>query len=106
MATLPVSQIVRTGLISPAGGAAAAGGDTMPNDGKTHLRVENGGGSPCVVTIDAIANCDQGFDHDAGGSVAAGATEYFGPLPTKLYGTSVAVTYDQVTSVLVASLRG
>lgn len=106
MATLAIRQIVKEGMVVPAGASASAGGDTMPNDGKTFLKVNNAGGSPCVVTLDAIANCDQGFDHNAGGSVAAGTEEHFGPFPTKIFGSAVAITYDQVTTVDVICLRG
>lgn len=106
MATLTLNQITKAGLDDPAGEAAAGGGDQLPNDGKTYLRVANGGGSACVVTIDAIRLCDFGIDHDAGGSVPNGDTWFFGPFPVKDFSSDVAITYNQVTTVTVTALRG
>lgn len=103
MALLTVQQIDLDGL-TPAFVAAAAGGDTFANNGRTYVHVVNGGAGASVVTVDSVSNCNQGFDHNAGGSVAAGAEALFGPFPAARFNDVdelVSVTYDVVTSVTV-----
>lgn len=105
MALLTVQQIDLDGL-TPSFVAAAAGGDTFENAGRVYLHVKNGGAGAVAVTIDSVSNCNQGFDHNAGGSVAAGAEGLFGPFPTARFNDinrQVSVTYDQVTSVTVGA---
>lgn len=100
MAVLTVKQISLTGL-NPAPAAAAAGGDSFANNGKTYLYVNNGGGGQITATIDAVSNCNFGFDHDAAVAVPAGETRLIGPFPTNRFGPTCGVTYSGVTSVTV-----
>lgn len=107
MATLTVQQIDLDGT-TPSFVAAAAGGDQFANNGKTFFHVKNGGAGATVVTIDSIQDCNQGFDHNAGGTVAAGAEGLFGPFQASRFNdpanaNRVVVTYDVVTSVTVGA---
>lgn len=45
--------------------AAAVGGDSFPNAGKTGLYVKNASGSSKTLTIVAPRKCDHGFTHSA-----------------------------------------
>lgn len=107
MATLTVQQIDLDGL-TPAFVAADGAGDQFANKGKTYLHVVNGGAGAVAVTVDSIQNCNQGFDHNGGGSVAAGAEGLFGPFSANRFNdpnnsNRVVVTYDVVTSVTVGA---
>jgi len=116
MAVLTVTTITEAGIADGAV-AAAGGGDSFanPEDERTILKVINGGGGAITVTItpaNASATGVPGFGDltkaNAGGSVGAGATRYFGPFPGRTFNDTngrVAVTYSGVTTVTVAALR-
>ena len=108
MATLTVQTASLAGAV-PTFVAAAGGGDELPNTGRQIFYVKNGDGSPHDVTINSVATCDQGFDHNVTVTVAAGVEKIIGPFPTARWndtGTGrVAVTYSAVTSVTVAAVR-
>lgn len=107
MAVLTVQDSAVSGL-APSYGAAAGGGDSFPNDGKTVLHVKNGGGGSITVTVDSQAQCSFGFDHNEAVVVGAGADKILGPFPPKRWNDSnerVNVTYSGVTSVTVAAIR-
>ena len=104
MAVLPVEEMSLAGL-TPTLGAAAAGGDSFANDGKTFLIVNNGDASPIDVTIDAKGDCDQGFDHDVVVAVAATTEIQIGPFPTRRFSGAVSVAYEAVTMVTVGAVR-
>lgn len=104
MAELAVVNTSLTGA-TPAYVAASAGGDTFDNSGKEVLRVKNASAAAITVTVDSVAKCSQGFDHDAGGSVPAGGERLFGPFPVGRFGLSPSITYTAVTSVTVAVER-
>jgi hypothetical protein len=106
MADLTIQKIDQTG-IAPSFVAADAGGDTFSNDGRTFLHVKNGGGSAITVTIDSVAPCNYGFDHDLQVTVNAGAEQIIGPFEPKRFNTDgkVSVSYSDVTSVTVAAFR-
>jgi len=104
MATLTVTKASRSGVTrSPA--AAAGGGDDFPNDGRTVLVVNNAGGSTCNVNFALSSNPLGGEPTqtvtEADIAVAASDEDVIGPFPTNLFGSSVAISYDQVTSVTV-----
>lgn len=78
------------------------------NDGKTFLRVVNGGGSTCNVTIATPGNVAGNAVADRVVSVAAGAEQNIGPFPTGVFNDSngdINVTFDFVTSVTLAALH-
>lgn len=88
--------------------AAAAGGDVVPNDGKTILRVKNGGGSDQTVTVTATGKCNQGSLHNSVTVVTAGEERDIGPFPKHQFDNGsgqFAVTYSGVTSVTVAAIK-
>lgn len=88
--------------------AAAAGGDTFENNGRTGLYVRNSSGSPKTLTIDAPRACNHGFTHDAVIVVADGfegfvATE----LPANRFNSGsgiVSLTYS-AAGLDVAAIR-
>jgi hypothetical protein len=104
MALLTVQKAnLATGII-PTLTAAAAGGDSFINDGKTILHVKNGHTGSITVTVDSLKACDQGFDHNIVITLAAGATIQIGPFPTSRFndpGNKVVVTYSLVTALTV-----
>ena len=86
--------------------AAGAGGDSFANAKATLIEIDNQGGSPCVMTIDSIKACDQGSDHNLVVTTPAGEERFvvvdvarFND--TGVSGGSVALSYDQVTSVFI-----
>ncbi len=107
MAALTTQRIVGSGL-GPTYTGAAAGGDTIEPGPRNFLHVKNGGAGAVTVTIDAVRQCDQGFDHDLVVSVPAGADRMIGPVDASRFARAsdgrAAVTYSGVTSVTVAAL--
>jgi len=93
-----------------AGVAAAGGGDTFVNDGKTIFVVKNGGGSGITVTFVTPVTVDGLAVTDLAATIGAGATRAIGPFPPAWYndtgvaGGVVSVTYSGVTSVTVQPL--
>lgn len=106
MAVLTVQEVVNTGL-NPSYAGAAAGGDEFANNGDVLFHVKNGDASAHTVTINSQVNCNQGFDHDGGGSIPAGEERMYGPFPKSRFNPdgNVQVTYDAVTSVTVAAIK-
>lgn len=94
-----------------------AGGDTFANNGKTYLHVKNGSGGAITVTIPKTSSATVEDDKygkltkaDAGGSVAAGAHQVFGPFKPSAFnavaGTGIAsITYSAVTSLTIAVIQ-
>jgi hypothetical protein len=107
MAILTTRQQTQAGTI-PAPVAAAAGGDRVQPGATTFLRVINGGGGSITVTVDSVAPCSMGFDHDLSVAVAAGVTKDIGPLPASRFAATsdglVAITYSGVTTVTVEAV--
>lgn len=109
MAVLNVSLITRAGVNS-AGVAAAGGGDSFANDGKTYLKVNNGGGGPITVTekIPTSKRPEGLAITEKTVSVPAGEERIIGPFPIGTYNDTdsrMNVTYSAVTSVTVFPFR-
>lgn len=104
MATLTVQQPLLAGT-AVTYGAAAAGGDSFPNDGMTIAHVKNGGGSSITVTIARARTCDMGQTHNVVVAVPAGEERVIGPFVRDQFGPSVPLTYSGVTTVTVAAIR-
>jgi hypothetical protein len=94
--------------------AAAAGGDTVDNDGKVVLHVKNGGAGAINVTVAAqVASLSvEGYGtltrSDVVVSVPAGGERFIGPFPPRAFNDAngrAAITYDAVTSVTLAALQ-
>lgn len=104
LAALTPQSLNRDGLEATYA-AAAAGGDTFANDGRTFLHVKNGGGASVNVTVDSIKQCDQGVDHDVIVAVPAGEERMIGPFPVSRFGSPATIAYSGVTTVTVAALK-
>lgn len=103
---------------SEAGGktfaAAAGGGDSFANQGKTLLIIHNKSGSPIIVTATAQSTATTKADYgpvtkaDAVQSVEATSVDIMGPFPVGAFNDSsarVVVTYDGVTTLFVAAIN-
>lgn len=108
MAVLTTRQIGTAGS-APAPAAASAGGDRAECGPTNFLYVKNGGGASITVTVDSVAPCNYGFDHDLSVAVPAGAERQIGPLKPERFASNTdslaAVTYSAVTSVTVEAVR-
>lgn len=104
-ATLTVQKPTLTGVgITYA--AASAGGDQFVNTGYEVLNVR-ATSTPVVVTVTAVAPCDQGVLHNISVTVPAASERAIGPFRdlrrwNNATTKRVSVTYDQVTGVTVA----
>jgi len=107
MALLTLQTVTKAG-ITPTYAAAAALGDSFPNNGSTFLIVKNANvGATRTVTINSLVACSQGFDHDVVVSVPASSEEWIGPFePSRFNSTSnaVGVTYSSEADVTVAAI--
>jgi hypothetical protein len=104
MATLTVTSITTAG-VSPAGVAAAGGGDSFPNTGGELLLITNAGGGDITLTAATSMTVEGLAVADLAVVIPAGQARALGPFPRYLYGTSVALTYSGVTSVSVKVLK-
>lgn len=107
MAVLATRQIGTSGS-APALVAASAGGDRVECGPSTFLRVTCGA-TGATVTVDSVAPCSQGVDHDLSVVVPANATRDIGPLRAERFASTAdglaAVTYSQVATVTVEAVR-
>lgn len=106
MSVLSVQDVTNAGL-QPSYVAAAAGGDSFPNNGRTVVHVKNGSASAITVTIASPQQCSHGFTHALAITVNAGADKLIGPLdPFRFNDNSgnVGITYSSATTVTVAAL--
>jgi hypothetical protein len=94
-----------TGTVLPALTAAAAGGDSVANDGRTALEVLNGSGGSLTVTVAAVNPCNFGVVHAQAFPIAAGERRLLGPFRVDRFGTNLAITYSGVTSLTIAARR-
>jgi hypothetical protein len=104
MALLTVQTFTTAGAAEAALVAAAGGGDTFPNNGRTILKVSNESGGSITVTISAQVACDQGSLHNITNSIADGETEVMGPFRTDRFNDAsglVHVGYSGASSVTV-----
>lgn len=107
MAILTVAEIARAGVANTLT-AAAGGGDSFANDGRTYFEILNGGGGAITVTFVTQQTVDGLAVADLAVSVAAGARTKVGPFPPSIYNDAngrVQVTYSGVTTVTVNPFR-
>lgn len=108
MAELSPQEITLGGL-APNLQAAAAGGDSMPIDGRTFLYVENTDTADHTITFDADQPTGYGpdFPDPAGVTVAAGSVALIGgkDLKRRFFGDVVSWTYDAETGLQIAAIR-
>lgn len=106
---LLANQVMTPAGLDVAFTAAAAGGDTLQPGDNTFLHVKTGA-TGVTVTIDSVAPCNLGFDHNLVVVVAANDDVQIGPLPAQRFAQPttglVNVTYSQVATVTVAAVIG
>jgi len=112
MAVLTVQNAAEAGGITFT--AAAAGGDTFSNDGKTIIVLWNDDASLSVVTVTAQDTTATGAGFgavtkaDATESVEADSADVMGPFPVSAFNNAsgaVAVGYSSVTDLEIAVIR-
>lgn len=109
MAILTVNQVTRDGVLY-AVVAAAAGGDSFANDGRTLLAVYNAHGSAArTVSIDIQKAVDDQDPPSRTVTLTAGQTKLIGPFPTGIYNDPnglVQVSYsDSANSTYVGAFK-
>ncbi len=110
MALLTVIDATREGInlkatASPAA-AASAGGDRFENTGKELLIVfVNAAGGPCAVTCETTVEMDGQAVADNVVSVSDSDAFVIGPFPVPEFGSTVFITYDDVTNVFVTVIK-
>lgn len=101
MATITAQAIGDTGL-TPTFTAVNAS-DVLTNDGNSFLRVKNGNGANCTVTIAATRECNQGFTHNMVAVVPLTTGDMtIGPFPKHRFGAAPVATYSVTASVTAA----
>lgn len=112
--TIVPETLVITGLVPTyiAANSTALGGSkfALVSGNSYFIYIKNvaaGGNSIC--TINSVANCDQGFDHDVAITVADGAEKIIGPFGfnTRFKNASGDIHFDidEVTNVTVAVVK-
>lgn len=104
MAQLTVQKISLTG-ITPVYNAAAAGGDTFLNNGRTFLHVKNASASVVTVTIDSKKLSNYGTDVDIVISVPAGGEKTMGTFDPIRFDSDLGIaniSYSSATSVTLS----
>lgn len=107
MAAITVQQISTSGLTPSAGVAAASGGDTVVNNGKTYIEVVDTGTTAPTVTVSSQAQCDQGFTHDVSVAISSGSSALIGPFPQNRFNNAsgqIEVAYSSATDVTIRAL--
>lgn len=104
MATLVLQTLSGSGEITMA--AATVTGDLVPNlNGRTILKVTNGGASAITVSATAVVPCDQGEKHNLSKAIDAGDTVDI-VLDKRLNSQTtgnVSIAYTAVDSVTVGA---
>lgn len=109
MAVLTVQQSSLAGL-TPTYAAAAAGGDSFPNDGKVVLHVKNVNAAARTVTVTSQKTSTPGLA-PANNAVVVPLTvgdKIIGPFDQNIWNDangSVQITYSAVTDVTIAAIR-
>jgi hypothetical protein len=104
---VPVQEITGLGG-APTFVSAAAAGNHFVNDGRVTLEFVNGHTAAITVTVNSIAPCNQGFDHDFIFSVPAGTRWRVPPLDPGRFNNAAghtSVTYSLVTALTLAVIR-
>ncbi len=107
MAVLTVQSVTRAGLV-PTYAAAAGGGDSFANDGRTVYHVKNAHIAPWTVTVATQMTVDGKAVADDAVVVTNGTDALIGPFPPSIYNDvngQVQVTYSGVTALTVAAIR-
>lgn len=104
---LSVQEITGSGGV-PTFVPAAAAGNHFVNDGRVMLEFVNGHTAPITITINSIAPCNQGFDHDLVFTVVNGTRWRTPPLDPGRFNNAAghtSITYSIVTALTVGAFR-
>ena len=107
MAVLTAQPLANAGL-KPVFSAASAGGDSFANTGNEYVHIKNGSASSITVTIDSVAPCSYGFDHDLAITIPAGEEKLTPRLARARFNDTdgfVTLTYSASASVTVAVIK-
>jgi hypothetical protein len=109
MAILTVNQVTRDGVLY-AVVAAAAGGDSFVNDGRTLAAIYNSHGSASrTVSFDIQKTVDGQDPPSITVTLTAGQTKLVGPFPTGIYNDAngrVQVTYsDSAVNTYIGAFK-
>lgn len=107
MAALTVQNILIDGAQKQALVAANVAGDSVVNEGKTFIEVDNADAAGITVTIKGQRKLPLGTSADQTIAVAAGTVQLIGPLPVGNYNRetdeSAVIEYSAVANVTVAA---
>lgn len=107
MAALVVQNILLAGAQKQALVAATTAGDSVVNDGKTFVEINNAAVSGITVTITGQRDLPLGTSADQTIAIAATTVALIGPFPVGNYNRetdeSVVITYSAVLTVTVAA---
>ena len=106
MAEITVQQISLSGLVPTAGTAAGASGDTVLNNGRMYIEVEDTGTTAPTVTITSQVDCNQGETHNIEVDIASGSKAKIGPFPPNRFNNSdnmIEVSYSSETDVIISA---
>lgn len=106
MAVIALQAITRAGE-DPSPYAAAVGPDTVDgNDGRVFLHLKNTNAAARTVTVNSVAPCDQGFDHDIAVVIPANTGDVMiGPFPPERFGSQLSISYSAVAGLTIAAVR-
>lgn len=81
-------------------------GNTVANDGRTRVLINNGSGGNVTCTVTAVAGpstFNEAFTKSL--TVAAGDIGMMGPFPTAQFGNTIELSWDTGTSITVAVIN-
>lgn len=94
--------------VTPAFVAASAGGDRFPNTGLEVLWLKNTGGVDRTVTVQSLATCSQGHEHDVSVLVPAGTERVLGGFARERFTDAEGyanLTYSAATGLLIGVFK-
>lgn len=101
--TIPVTELSYAGVADPTEqNGDTTNGHSLPNTGKTVLRVRNADAASQTLTLVTPITVGGKAVSDTPVSIPAGATRTFGKLSTALYGSSVPIDVTSVNLKLMA----
>jgi hypothetical protein len=78
----------------------------ISNDGRLFLHIKKTGAGACIATAVTNTTVDGLAVPDKTVSIpATTGDKFWGPFPTSIYGTTLNVTFDEVTGLTFAALR-
>ncbi len=106
---ITVQNILQSGLVViHTGSLNIPDTHKVRNDGRTFIRIVNGGGSPTTVTINTPGNRGGNAIADRAVVVTNGTEQNIGPFPPSIYNDSngdINITLSFVTTVTIAALH-